>query len=365
MASSPLATFKNKTAFAAAWIIWSLMQVKILHNWGFEWQVAVTDSVVSNALLAAISLLVINHLKYYRPKKGKYIYIIIFCAAICGLWSTIIKHGMIGIFSKHTNYVQFLHKFMPIRFDIALLITGCMALISELYYTVEEQKESEQRKADAEKLAKEAELFKLRQQLQPHFLFNSLNSISALIMVQPAQARKMIQQLSDFLRGTLKKEENQWVSLDDELQHLQLYLDIEKVRFGHRLQAAITSSPEAAKLQLPGMLLQPLVENAIKFGLYDTTEAVTIYIDAIKESNYLVISIQNPFDRETASPKQGTGFGLSSVQRRLYLLFARNDLLSTTHTDNLFITTIKIPQPATSFIQQTMNGNEQQAVGNK
>jgi LytS/YehU family sensor histidine kinase len=256
-----------------------------------------------------------------------------------------VKYAMTNIYPNETDYLQFLSKFMPLRFDIALLITCCMALICELYYTLEEQKDSEHRKSDAEKLAREAELDKLRQQLQPHFLFNSLNSISALITIQPAQARKMIQQLSDFLRGTLKKEENQWISLHDELQHLQLYLDIEKVRFGHRLNAAVTSSEAANKQQLPSMLLQPLVENAIKFGLYDTTEAVTITIQAEQENNYLVISIQNPFDPETASPKQGTGFGLSSVQRRLYLLFARNDLLNTYNTDNLFTTVIKIPQP--------------------
>jgi len=136
------------------------------------------------------------------------------------------------------------------------------------------------------------------------------------------------------------------MSLNDELQHLQLYLDIEKVRFGHRLNTAVNSSEAAGKLQLPSMLLQPLVENAIKFGLYDTTEPVTINITASSENNNLVISIQNPFDPETSSPKQGTGFGLSSVQRRLYLLFARNDLLNTRHTDNLFTTVIKIPQPS-------------------
>jgi LytS/YehU family sensor histidine kinase len=189
-------------------------------------------------------------------------------------------------------------------------------------------------------------LYKLRQQLQPHFLFNSLNSISALITIQPAQARKMIQQLSDFLRGTLKREDNQWISLEDELQHLQLYLDIEKVRFGHRLNTTMIKEETTGKLQLPSMLLQPLVENAIKFGLYDTTEPVTISVVAAQENNYLVITIQNPFDPETSSPKQGTGFGLSSVQRRLYLLFARNDLLHTRHTDNQFTTVIKIPQPS-------------------
>lgn len=345
MASSPLGTLKNKTIFAAAWLTWSLMQVKILQDWGFPWKVAVLDSLVSNGLLAAITIIIANSLRYYIPKKGKYIYIIIICAVKCGIWSAMVKYAMGNILPGDTAYLQFLNKFMPIRFDIALLITCCMALICELYFTLEEQKDSDHRKTDAEKLAREAELYKLRQQLQPHFLFNSLNSISALITIQPAQARKMIQQLSDFLRGTLKKEENLWISLDDELQHLQLYLDIEKVRFGHRLNTTLNSSEAAGKLQLPCMLLQPLVENAIKFGLYDTTDAVTISITAEQENNYLVVSIQNPFDPETSSPKHGTGFGLSSVQRRLYLMFARHDLLNTQHTDNLFTTVIKIPQP--------------------
>jgi LytS/YehU family sensor histidine kinase len=154
----------------------------------------------------------------------------------------------------------------------------------------------------------------------------------------------MIQQLSDFLRGTLKKEDNQWISLDEELQHLQLYLEIEKVRFGHRLSTEIKNETDGMKLQLPAMLLQPVVENAIKFGLYDTTGDLTISIEATKYDGHLVLQVKNPFDPETASPKKGTGFGLSSVQRRLYLLFARNDLLHTETKDQLFITTIKIPQ---------------------
>ena len=154
----------------------------------------------------------------------------------------------------------------------------------------------------------------------------------------------MIQQLSDFLRGTLKKEENAWVSLEEELQHLQLYLEIEKVRFGYRLVTNIVNDAEGRSCQLPSMLLQPIVENAIKFGLYDTIEAVTICINASVADNTLIITVQNPFDATTSIPRQGTGFGLSSVQRRLYLLFARNDLLETSNSENVFITTIKIPQ---------------------
>ena len=219
-----------------------------------------------------------------------------------------------------------------------------MALVSVLWYTLQDQQQNEKRRSEAERLAKEAELYKLRQQLQPHFLFNSLNSINALIGLKPHEARTMIQQLSDFLRGTLKKEDHTWVSLEDELAHLQLYLEIEKVRFGHRLTTHIENNETGKQLRLPAMLLQPIVENAIKFGLYDTIGTITISIKATIENEVLVIRVENPFDPSTTLPMQGTGFGLSSVQRRLYLLFGRSDLLETEASDALFITTIKIPQ---------------------
>ena len=156
----------------------------------------------------------------------------------------------------------------------------------------------------------------------------------------------MIQQLSDFLRGNVRKEEQQSVLLAEELQYLQLYLEIEKVRFGHRLSTDIHHDEASLNMTLPPMLLQPIVENAIKFGLYDTTEAVTIRIEARADNNYVVISVQNPFDPETSRPKQGTGFGLSSIQRRLYLLFARGDLFETRVEGHLFTTIVKIPQTA-------------------
>ena len=217
-------------------------------------------------------------------------------------------------------------------------------MMSLLWYNQEDQKRMDAHKAEAERLAREAELFKLRQQLQPHFLFNSLNSISALTGTQPEKARHMINQLSEFLRGTLKKDEKQWNTLEEEMQYLQLYLDIEKVRFGHRLQTDIFCEDAAVNLNLPSMLLQPVVENAIKFGLYDTTGEVLIKINAKKLDNTLEVAVENPFDPETSQPLKGTGFGLPSIQRRLFLLFARQDLLNTKKEDNHFTTTIIIPQ---------------------
>src|SRR5690606_25682288 len=132
------------------------------------------------------------------------------------------------------------------------------------------QNEQEKRRTDAEKLARDAELYNLRQQIQPHFLFNSLNSIVALIGRQPERAKEMVFQLSDFLRGTLRKDDQQLIPLQEEMEHLQLYSEIEKVRFGHRLDIHIDVPEEALKASLPAMIVQPLLENAIKYGLYDT-----------------------------------------------------------------------------------------------
>jgi len=154
----------------------------------------------------------------------------------------------------------------------------------------------------------------------------------------------MIQTLADFLRGTLNKEEQNQVSLREEVQHLQLYLDIEKVRFGHRLKTEIESDEACLEMKLPQLILQPIVENAIKFGLYDTTDIVGIAIRAESLQGSLQITVQNPFDPSTSKSGNGTGFGLRSIQRRLYLLFARNDLLETNETGSVFTTTVKIPQ---------------------
>jgi len=283
-------------------------------------------------------------MRYYLPRQEKYWYVLAISFGLSVVWLLVVRLLLWALFKNETVYLAMVNVSSTVRYAVAFLMLGCMTTLCLLWYTQKEQKEMDARKTEAENLAKEAELFKLRQQLQPHFLFNSLNSISALVTSQPEQARKMVHQLSDFLRGTLKKEEHQVVNLDEELQYLELYLEIEKVRFGHRLSTQIDCEEICKLLKLPPLLLQPVVENAIKFGLYDTTEDVTISIDAKKINNDLVITVTNPFDPETSSPKQGVGFGLSSVQRRLYLLFARNDLLQTKAENNLFITTVKIPQ---------------------
>lgn len=325
-------------------LVYSLILTDILKAYGLTVPELVTDAFISNLLLMGSCLLIVNNMRYYLPRSEKYWYVLMISLGLSGISVLLSRTVLWLLFRSDGAYAHTLSVTMGARFGIFFVMTAAMSLISLLWYTQQEQKKIDLRKADSEKLAREAELYRLRQQLQPHFLFNSLNSISALTGSQPEKARHMIQQLSDFLRGTLKKDDQQWISLEEELQSLRLYLDIEKVRFGHRLQTEILCGESVLPLKLPSLLLQPLVENAIKFGLYDTTGEVLIRLEAVAEGSYLKIIIRNPFDPETSQPLKGTGFGLSSVQRRLFLLFARQDLVETRREAGVFSTTILIPQ---------------------
>ena len=344
MSTSPLSISRFRIIFIIVWLILIANHTGLLMWYGFSFKIAVIDSIVGNTHLLMASLLLINTLQYYLPRKERFIHLFFWCILLT-IILILLNRWAISSFLRHEElYLVFFKKSVFIRSSIYFLIIGCVALMSTLWYIRIDQEENEKIKLDAEKHAKEAELFKLRQQLQPHFLFNSLNSINALIGSRPEEARKMVQQLSDFLRGTIKKEENQLVTLQEELQYLQLYLDIEKVRFGNRLTTNIECDETIKHLKLPTLLLQPIMENAIKFGLYDTIEETVISLSAKKEENILIIKVINTFDPETSSPKQGIGFGLQSIQRRLYLLFARTDLVTTETNENTFTTTVKIPQ---------------------
>jgi two-component system, LytTR family, sensor kinase len=331
--------------FLACWLLLVGVHAYALMGFGLRWEDALIDSGLSNGLLGFTGFIISTMLQQYRPSKDRYLYVLVWCFLLTGLWVGANFQGLQFLYADDPTYLTFLWRSLPIRFGLGFLVIGWVTLLSMLWYTQLEEKRQQQRQAQAEKLAREVELTLLRQQLHPHFLFNSLNSISALVGTRPEEARRMVHQLSDFLRGTIKKDTEQWVPLEEEWQHLRLYLDIEQVRFGHRLSTRIEADHSCQGTRLPPMLLQPIVENAIKFGLYDTLEEVTITIRAACADQVLTVEIQNPFDPQTARPRQGVGFGLAGIQRRLYLLFARNDLFETKAEDSTFTTTIRIPQP--------------------
>lgn len=340
---TPHFTYRYLVYVYAAWFsTWAVLHtVALFYSIGLPLQVSLTDALVTNTMIAFTGYITISMMRFYQPR----IVIRLVVSVVLALLCILAIQGILTTLSKNDgDYMAFIRGSSFIRFLYAWLMISMIKTISWLWSYVLEQKEIEDHKAAAEKLAREAELSKLRQQLQPHFLFNSLNSISALAGTKPEVARKMVQQLSDFLRGTLRKDDQQLVTLSEEIEHLILYLDIEKVRFGHRLKTEIAIDEKASMLQLPSLLLQPVVENAIKFGLYDTIGETMIRISAQAADNYLLIRVENPYDPTTSLPRQGTGFGLSSIQRRLWLLYGRNDLLTTSKNEQLFVTQIQIPQ---------------------
>ena len=344
MSQSPFSYKRFRLVFICCWLVIITQHVLLLLFYDLPLKQALADGLVTNGLLLLCTLLIINTLRYYVPNVKQYFNFFILCFVLT-IFEVLLGKWILGLmFGGSDTYLTFLNKSVGIRMSIAILFLGCVSLVAIIWRSQQDQKETSTRKADAEKLAKEAELFKLRQQLQPHFLFNSLNSINAMIGTRPQEAREMVLKLSDFLRGTIKKDETQWVSLGEELQHLQLYLDIESIRFGNRLHTQIISEEGVTELKIPALLLQPLVENAIKFGLYDTLDAITIRIACRTRDQHLVIEVQNPFDAESSGGKTGVGFGLKSVERRLYLLFARTQLLTTYTEGNIFFCVLKIPQ---------------------
>jgi two-component system LytT family sensor kinase len=321
------------------------IQAFILISAGFDLTTACVDALVTQVVFAFAGYVINTSMHSYQPSLRNSFYVFMWSVAL-EVICVAIQRGILLQFFDDPAYLSFLDNTLVLRGSFGWLMIILVATLTWFWVYASESREAETRKEDAARLAREAELSNLRQQLQPHFLFNSLNSISALAGSQPTEARKMIQQLSDFLRGTIRKDDKSLVTLEDELHHLQLYLDIEKVRFGHRLNTQIEKTEETLAMKLPSLLLQPIVENAIKFGLYDTVGEIGISISATVDNNTLLVEVKNPFDPATATPQHGTGFGLSSVQRRLSLMYFRNDLLSTSQSDNIFTTTIKIPQIA-------------------
>ncbi|HEY8558891.1 MAG TPA: histidine kinase [Pyrinomonadaceae bacterium] len=211
---------------------------------------------------------------------------------------------------------------------------------SALYFGIkywQSKKQEEENALRAEASAREAELKMLRYQLNPHFLFNSLNSASALIGENPPRAEKMINELSDFLRYSLVNTKNNSAALQDEIEALRNYLSIEQVRFEEKLRVKFDIAPETANFVLPNFLLHPLVENAVKYGMQTSEMPLRIEIRTEKKADKLIIEISNSGEwcRATHTPTNGGGMnvGIENVKRRLAQFFPEHHRFQTFERD--------------------------------
>jgi hypothetical protein len=190
--------------------------------------------------------------------------------------------------------------------------------------------------------ARDAELKALKAQINPHFLFNSLNSISALTSVDPARARDMCVLLGDFLRLTLGLGEKAVVHFSEELELLQKYLAIEKIRFGDRLNMQENIQEESRTCMLPPLLLQPLVENAVKHGIASLPEGGNVRLIAERQNGRLAILVENSWDPD-APPGRSGGLGLKNVQQRLEARYGKEASLRVNTEGELFQVSLSLP----------------------
>jgi sensor histidine kinase YesM len=212
---------------------------------------------------------------------------------------------------------------IPVLFGVGFLLYLLSVATHYVILAIEDSRRAEARAMETSILARDAELKALKAQVNPHFLFNSLNSISALTSLDPKKAREMCILLAEFLRMTLGLGEKTSVPISEELSLLHHYLAIEKVRFGARLQMEENLQSLSSSIQLPPLLLQPLVENAITHGIANLPEGGIVRLSGYSSHGRVVLAIENTFDPDTAPSRKG-GLGLKNVRNRLEARYGKD-----------------------------------------
>jgi sensor histidine kinase YesM len=228
-----------------------------------------------------------------------------------------------------------------------LNVTGVILVWSLIYFAIhffENSKKAEIETLIFEAAVKDFELKTLKAQLNPHFMFNAMNSIRALIEEDPQNAKDAITKLSNLMRYTLRIERTETVPLADELKTIQDYLDLEKIRFEERLNYQIHSTTEADRVEIPPMMIQTLVENGIKHGVSKITQGGKIDVSAKVVDSNLMIEIRNSGKFDEEALKSSHGFGVSNTKHRLSLLYGENaSFVLINEKDNTVLTKLKIP----------------------
>jgi len=228
-----------------------------------------------------------------------------------------------------------------------LVFAGCVGTliaILGLYWAaaIERSRDAERRALELRALAREAEMSFLRRQLDPHFLFNSLNSVAALIGSDATAARRMCLLMADFFRKSLKFGAQQTIALSDELTLIETFLAIEEVRFGERLRRSVDVTEEAMKVRGPALLLQPLVENAVHHGIAHLLDGGEIRLSAKVRGSLLDIVVENSCDADRPRSRS-TGLGLANVRGRVESMYGNRARMDVENEPAIFRVLLALP----------------------
>lgn len=252
-----------------------------------------------------------------RPfmKAGIFVVPAFAASAICTLIASLAAPLAARTLGSDTLVARF-NGLLPLLFGVGVLVYLLYAAFNEVARQAERSQRAEVRAVEATMMARDAELRALKAQVNPHFLFNSLHSISALTTVDASRARETCILLADFLRSTLGLGEKAAITLAEELDLVHKYMAVEQVRFGSRLLMEESVAPEALDVLVPPLLLQPLFENAVKHGVSAMAEGGWLRLEASLNDGRLVVQLSNVFDPD-APVRRGQRVGVKNVQRRL------------------------------------------------
>ena len=306
-------------------------------------EIALADSITTTAIFIIIAFSLwypINYIKienYSILNFALNIFLLISITSVLWLFTSYFI-----ITSLFADYELFYSSTLLWRFTVGTLLIVIIIILNYAFIFYRNLTEKVISESKFDLLIAEAELKSLKYQINPHFIFNSLNSISSLTISNPEKAQEMSINLSEFLRKILAGNDVKKISLEEELKNIELYLKIEKVRFEERLEFHLDLAEECKKMLLPNMILQPLIENCIKHGVYESSETINISLSCERNNNYLEINISNNYDPKFAN-KKGEGIGLQNINSRLKIIYNKSNLISIKKRDNIFTVILLIP----------------------
>ena len=334
--------------YSLVWLVVAATQgVLYFYVIDFPMPVVISDPLLSSFLFGFMGLLAWYPTRYIPFQRQSPLYSImahvVAGIVVMGSWVLLSVAILNAIFSQQEAYIDFLNQTIAWRAMLGGLIYLVLVLI---YYLVSNSQKLQERAQQEERLkglVRDAELNMLKSQINPHFLFNSLNSISSLTMSNPDEAREMIIRLSDFLRYSLKHRENEYVPLKEELGRMKDYLAIEKIRFGEKLHYEFEIKGACEDFPVPTMIFQPLFENAIRHSVYESVDPITIRFSCESDEGHMKTVISNDYDPSVPSRK-GTGVGLQNVRQRIDLAYKEKGSVQWSGKDGIFTVTILFPR---------------------
>lgn len=341
---------KSRGALITYIIIWTA--IGIFHFslfyfiYGINLIAALADSFISSATLAFLVLRICTLAKYFPLNWHDFYRFaltqLIAAIVITAIWIAFTYLVVFQLTLKDPFFERFFIKTLVIRFFVGMLLFISSMFFNYLIILYNSYVEKAAREAELNALIREAELKNLKFQINPHFIFNSLNSISSLTMLNPEKAREMIIKLSEFIRYSVSQGDKKNSILKDELMNIRRYLDIEKIRFGDKFEVIENITEECLAIPMPNMLLQPLFENAIKHGVFESIDRINIKFDCETKDGFLHIAVENNYDPDSA-PAKGSGIGLTNISNRLKLIYKRDDLICIKKEKDKFLVDIYIP----------------------